>query len=132
MPAMPPTSAVPPLRTLRRVTVVMHSSLVMPLRRSDAGLDSLSDYRASVVQRTRAFSRAQHVVSTIICWCFRASRVSGEFGARQGEFFAEQALRPRHDPYRHIGTLPRSSGVAVGRASFPRLMEGLVPECWRD
>src|SRR6516225_5252595 len=27
MPAMPPTSAVPPLRTLRRVTVVMHPSL---------------------------------------------------------------------------------------------------------
>jgi hypothetical protein len=44
----------------------MLSSLVMPLGRSDAGLDSLSDYRASVVQRTRAFWRAQHTVSTII------------------------------------------------------------------
>ena len=37
--------------------------------RSDAGLDSLSVDRASVVQRMRAFSRAQHVVSTVICWC---------------------------------------------------------------
>jgi hypothetical protein len=69
----------------------------------------------------RTFSRAQHVVSPIICWCFRASRVSGEFGARQGEFFAEQALQPGHDPYRHIGTLPRSSGVAVAERVFPVL-----------
>jgi hypothetical protein len=80
----------------------------------------------------RTFSRAQHVVSTITCWCFRASRVSGSFGTRQNEFFAEQALQPGHDPYRHIGTLPRSSGVAVAERVFPRLMEGLVPECWRD
>src|SRR5258708_32967875 len=121
MPAMPPTSAVPLLSTFRRGTVVMHSSLVMPLGRSDAGLESLSAYRASVVQRMRTFSRAQHVVSAIICWCFRASRVSGEFRARQGEFFAEQALQPGHDPYRHTGTLPRSTGVAVAERVFPVL-----------
>src|SRR5258708_15693680 len=122
MPAMPPTSAVPLLRTFRRVTVVMHSSLVvMPLGRSDAGLECLSDYRASAVQRMGTFPRAQHVVSTIICWCFRASRVSGEFGARQGEFFAEQALQPGLFPYRHIGTLPRSTGVAVAERVFPVL-----------
>src|SRR6202043_4112007 len=102
-------------------TVIMDSSLVMPLRRSDAGLQYRSDYRASVVQRMRTFSRAQHVVSTIICWCCRASRVSGEFGARQGEFFAEQALQPGHDPYRHTGTLPRSTGVAVAERVFPVL-----------
>jgi hypothetical protein len=59
----------------------------------------------------RTFPREQHVVSTIICWCFHASSVSGDFGARQGEFFAEQALQPAHEPYRHIGTLPRSSGL---------------------
>jgi len=41
--------------------------LVMPFRRSDAGLECLSVYRASVVQRMRTFARAQHVVSTIIC-----------------------------------------------------------------
>jgi hypothetical protein len=34
--------------------------------RSDAGLVSLSDYRAAMVQRMRAFSRAQHVVSTVM------------------------------------------------------------------
>jgi hypothetical protein len=99
----------------------MHSSLVMALGRSDAGLERLSDYRASVVDRVRTFSRAQHVVSTIICWCFRASRVSGEFGARQDDCFAEQALQPGHDPYRHIGTLLRSSGVAVAERVFPVL-----------
>src|ERR1700737_3068491 len=93
----------------------------MPLGRSDAGLDSLSDYRASVVQRMRAFSRTQHVVSTIICWCSHASTVSGDFGARQGEFFAEQAPQPAHEPYRHIGTLPRSSRVAVAERVFPVL-----------
>jgi hypothetical protein len=89
----------------------MHSSLVMPFGRSDAGLDSLSDYRASVVQRMRAFSRAQDVVSAVICWCSQASGVDGNFGVSQGGFFAEQALQPAREPYRHIGTLPRSSGV---------------------
>ena len=59
----------------------------------------------------RTFPRAQHVVSTIICWCFHASSVSGDFGARHDGFFAEQALQPAYEPYRHIGTLPRSSGL---------------------
>src|ERR1700682_1674543 len=69
----------------------------------------------------RPLPRAQHVVSTIICWCFHASSVSGDFGARQGEFFAEQALQPAQGPYRHIGTLPRSIGVAVAERVFPVL-----------
>src|ERR1700736_6730601 len=69
----------------------------------------------------RSLPRAQHVVSTIICWCFHASSVSGDFCARQGEFFAEQALQPAHEPYRHIGTLPRSSRVAVAERVFPVL-----------
>jgi hypothetical protein len=84
-------------------------------------LECLSDYRASVVQRMRTFLRARHVVSTIICWCSHASGVGGDCGARQGEFFAEQALQPAHEPYRHIGTLPRSSGVAVAERVFPVL-----------
>src|SRR5215468_9388920 len=67
MPAMPPTSAVPPLRTLRRVTVVMHPSLgvseLMLFGQSYAGLESLSVYRASVVQRMRTLSPAQYVGS---------------------------------------------------------------------
>ena len=89
---MPPTSAVPLLRTLRRVTLVMHSSLVMLFGRSDAGLDSLSDYRASVVQCIRAFLRAQHVVSTVICWCSQTPSAGGKFGVKQGGFFAKRAL----------------------------------------
>jgi hypothetical protein len=109
----------------------MHSSLVMLFGRSDAGLDSLSDYRASVVQRIRAFPRAKHVASTVICWCSQTSSVGGNFGVKQGGFFAEQALQPAHEPYRHIGILPRSSGVAVAERVFPVLWRA-GPECWRD
>jgi len=79
----------------------------------------------------RAFPRAQPVVSTVICWCSQTPSVGGNVGVKQGGFFAEQALQPAHEPYRHIGTLPRSSGVAVAERVFPRLMESLVPECWR-
>jgi hypothetical protein len=99
----------------------MHSSLVILFGRSDAGSDSLSDYRASVVQRIRAFSRAQHVVSTVSWWCSQTSSVDGNFGVKQGGFFAKRALQPAHEPYRHIGTLPRSSGVAVAERVFPVL-----------
>src|SRR5215475_16008548 len=98
MPAMPPTSAVPPLRTLRRVTVVMHPSLcvseLMPCQ-SYAGLEvpfSLSRLRGS----THA-----HVVACAISWlydhvlAFHLQRRDGEFAAKQGEFFAEQrAITP--------------------------------------
>src|SRR2546423_6240080 len=70
MPAIPPTNAVPPLRTLRRVTVVMHFSLgvseLMPFGQSYAGLESLSAYRASVVQHRRTRQRAQDVGSMMI------------------------------------------------------------------
>jgi len=99
----------------------MHSSLVMCFGRSDAGLDFLSGYRAAVVQRVRASSRAQHVVSTVICWCSRTSGAGGNFGVKQRGFFAVQALQPALEPYRHIGILPRSSGVAVAERVFPVL-----------
>jgi hypothetical protein len=51
---------------------------------------------------------------------------------KQGGFFAEQALQPAHEPYRHTGTLPAPQWYRRRRASFPRLTESLVPECWRD
>jgi hypothetical protein len=89
--------------------------------RSEAGLESFSDYRAFVAQRMRTFSRAQHVVSTIICRCSRSSGFDDDFGLKQGEFFAEEALQPAHNPYRHTGALPRSSGVAVAVRVFPVL-----------
>jgi hypothetical protein len=53
----------------------------------------------------RTLSRAQHAASTIICWCFRCSDAGGDFDWKQGEFFAEQALQPAREPYRHIDTL---------------------------
>jgi hypothetical protein len=54
----------------------------------------------------RILTRAQHVVSTIICRCFHASGAGGDFGVKQGELLAGQALQPAHEPYRHIGTSP--------------------------
>jgi hypothetical protein len=61
----------------------------------------------------------------------RSSGVGGDFGAKQGECFAGQALQPAHEPYRHIGTPPAQHAVAVAARVFPRLMESVVPECWR-
>jgi len=83
--------------------------MVMAFGRSDAGLECLSDYRASVVQRMRTFLRARHVVSTIICWFSHASGVGGACGARQGVLFAETQCS---EPYRHTDILPRRSGIA--------------------
>jgi hypothetical protein len=92
---------------------------VMVFGRSDAGLDSFSDCCASAVQRMRAPSRAQHVVSTVICWCSQTSGVGGNSDVKHSRFLAEQALQPAHEPYRHIGTLPHSNGVAVAERVFP-------------
>jgi hypothetical protein len=125
--------------------------MVMPFGRSDAGLQSLSDYRASVVQRMRTLSRAQCGVSTIIGWCSRSTSVDGYFGVKQGEFFAEyrrddiapdphgdaigglyrvRTLQPAHE-YRHTGPPPRSNGIAVAERVFPVLSKSLAPECLR-
>src|SRR5436305_4064365 len=57
----------------------------------------------------------------MICRCCRSSSVGRGFGARQGQWFARQAAPPAHQPYRHIATLPRSSGVAVAGRVFPVL-----------
>lgn len=99
--------------------------MLMPFGRSDAGLGSLSDYRASVIQRMRTLSRAQYGVSTIICWRSHASSAGGDRGARQGEFCAAQALQPTYDPYGHIGHPPAQQWYCRRRASFPRLVEKL-------
>jgi hypothetical protein len=80
----------------------------------------------------RTFSRAQNIVATIICRRCHAS-CGGDFGAKQGELFAEQALQPAHGPYRHTEILPRSNGVAVAERVSPVLfsifIESLVPRC---
>jgi len=67
----------------------MHSSLVMLFGRSDAGLDSLSDYRASVVQRIERSRCATRRPDDHLL-VFHLQRRGGEFAAKQGEFFAEQ------------------------------------------
>src|SRR5258705_12606102 len=77
----------------------------MPFGRSDAGLECLSD----VVQGLRTFWRAHDVVSTIICWCCHPSDVGGDFGVKQGEFFAGQLRLPAHEPSR----IPVPSRAAV-------------------
>src|SRR3954463_7972535 len=88
MPAMPPTSAVPPLRTLRRVTVVMHSSLgvseLMPFGQCYAGFESVFS-----LSRLRARQRAIRWLDDHLL-VFDSQRRGGEFAANQGEFFAEQ------------------------------------------
>jgi hypothetical protein len=90
-----------------------------------AGLECLSDCRASAVQRLRTFSRAQHVVSTIICWCF------SDFGVKQGEFFAGQLLQAAHEPYR----IPVPSRAAVALPSPSEFSSSYGKPwclCWRD
>jgi hypothetical protein len=51
---------------------------------------------------------------------------------KQGELLAGQALQPAHEPTRHNGTLPRSSGVAVAGRVFPVLSELGYLKCWRE
>src|SRR5260370_31185129 len=108
MPAMPPKSAVPILRTLRRVTVVMHSSLVMRFGRSDAGLEPFSVYRASVVQRMHTFSRVQHVASRIIYWC---DIVLNRCGDAIGGLYCIGAPQPAHEPHRPTGPSHAAMGL---------------------
>jgi hypothetical protein len=80
----------------------------------------------------RSFSRAQHVVSTVIYRFFLSSSAGGDFNVRQVEFFAEQALRPAYERYSHTDTLPRSSGVAVAARVFPVFfIVGVAPAFWR-
>jgi hypothetical protein len=70
----------------------------------------------------RAFSRAQRLVSTIICSFFLSSSGGGCFDVRQAEFFAEQPLRPAHERYSHTDTLPAQLWYCRRRASFSRLI----------
>jgi hypothetical protein len=90
----------------------------MPFGRSDAGLKCLSVCRASVVQRMPTLPCAQHVVSTIICRYSRCSGVGGDFGEKQGECFAGQALQPAHEPTRHIGIPPAQQWWCRRQAGF--------------
>jgi hypothetical protein len=77
----------------------------MAFGRSGAGLQSLSVYRAFVIQRMRTLSRAQRGVWAIICWRSHSSRAGPDFGAKQGEFFAE---------HRRDDIAPDPHGDAIG------------------
>jgi hypothetical protein len=109
----------------------------MPFGRSDAGLECLSDCRASAVQRLRTFSRAQQVVSTIICWGSHSSDVGSDFGVKQGEFFAQQLPQAAHEPYRI--TVPSCAAVVLPSPSEfassygkPCTCAGATYLCWRN
>jgi hypothetical protein len=125
----------------------MHSSLgvseLMPFGQSYAGLESLSAYRASVVQHMRTRQRAQDVGSMIILLVFHSQRPGGEFAAKRGEFFAERrrdyiassrggyttaaldriALQPAHEPYRHNGSSRAATVLPRPKRVFPVLYE---------
>ena len=116
----------------------------MPLGRSDAGLESLSVYRASVVQRMRTLSPAQYVDSMIICWSSTCSAVvassprnrvnSSQSSGAITSFpivtairpaaWIVSALQPPHEPYRHNGpsraatVLPWPSGFSPSCMKF--------------
>jgi hypothetical protein len=101
----------------------MHSSLGDTASAGLRRLESFSVYRASVPQRMRASSRAQHVVATIICGCARSSGANGDCGVKQGELFAGSKPCSRRMNHTAISApLPRSSGIAVAARDFPRLM----------
>jgi hypothetical protein len=132
----------------------MHSSLdvseLMPFGQSYAGLESLSVYRASVVQRMRTLSPAQYLVDDYLL-VFDLQRRSGEFAAKRGELFAESgaitsfpivtamrpaawivpALQPAHEPYRHNG-LSRAAKVLPWPSGFSPSCMKFGTGSWRD
>jgi hypothetical protein len=80
----------------------------------------------------RTLSRAHDVVSTIVCWCSHPSSVGGNFGAKKRGFFAEQALQPAHEPYRHTGTLPRAAVVLPSLSEFSPSYKTWCRKYWRN
>jgi hypothetical protein len=73
----------------------------------------------------RMLSRAQHAVSTMICRYFQPSSANGDFGVKQGELFAGQALQPAHEPYPPYRHPPAQQWCCRRRAGFPRLIDSL-------
>jgi len=76
---------------------------------------------ASVVQRMRKFARAQHVVSTIICWCFHASGVGSDFDVKQVDSSQSTHCSPRMNHTAIPEPSRRRSGIAVAERVFPVL-----------
>jgi len=123
----------------------------MPFGRSDAGLEFVSVYRVSVVQRTRTFSRALPVVSTIICWCshlpasvaisarntVNSSQSSGAMPsfrmitAMPSAVCIARRICSQRMNQSHTDPLPRSNGFA-SPSGLPPSYRKLGTECWRD
>src|SRR4029079_12544089 len=98
MPAMPPTTAAPVLRTFRRVTVVMRSSSGDAIQPIYAGPESPSAYRASVRQRMRVgFACATR------CFDNHLLVLPMTYGEANGGMRRVGASRPAREPYRHNG-----------------------------
>src|SRR6266404_1943170 len=133
----------------------MHSSLgvseLMPFGQSYAGLESLSVYRASVVQRMRTRQRAQYVGSMIICWCSTCSAVVATSPRNRANSLQSNgaitslpvvtaipraawiasALLPAHEPYRHNGP-SRAATVLPWPSGFSPSYMKFGTGSWRD
>ena len=131
----------------------MHSSLgvseLTPFGQSYAGLESLSVYRASVVQRMR--TRAQYVGSMIICWCCTCSAVVASSPRNRANSLQSNgaitslpvvtaipraawiasALLPAHEPYRHNGP-SRAATVLPWPSGFSPSYMKFGTGSWRD
>jgi hypothetical protein len=121
----------------------------MPFGQSFAGLESLSVYRASVVQRLR--TRAQYVGSMIICWCSTCSTVVANSPRNRANSLQNNgaitslpvvtaippaawiasALLPAHEPYRHNGP-SRAATVLPWPSGFSPSYMKLGSGSWRD
>src|SRR6266508_2292822 len=133
----------------------MHSSLgvseLMPFGQSYAGFESLSVYRASVVQRMRSRQRAQYVGPMIICWYSTCSAVVASSPRNRAISLQSNgaitslpvataipraariasALLPAHEPYRHNGPSRAATGLPWRSGFSPSYME-LGTGSWRD
>ena len=131
----------------------MHSSLgvseLMPFGQSYAGLESLSVYRASVVQRMRTRQRAQYAGSMIICWCSTCSAVEASSPPNRANSLQSNgasfpvvtaiprtawivsALQPAHEPYRHNGP-SRAATVLPWPSGFSPSYMKFGTGSWRD
>jgi hypothetical protein len=89
---------------------------------------SIASSRCTACARVRV---AQHVVSTIICWCSLTSDADGNFSAKKLDS-SQVGHCSRRINHTAISAPSRAAVVLPLPSGFSRLMESLVPECWRD
>src|SRR5216684_4420991 len=121
MPAMPPTSAVPLLRTLRRVTVVMDSSLG-----DSAGLTpAWSPFQSIAPPWFNACARSgvRNTLSRRSFVGVSTLPASVAISARDSVNSSQNRHCSRHMNHTAISAPSRAAAVCRRRASFPRLMK---------